>query len=365
SGALIPDGAGGFYSTCQKGSDNGAGVIARIAADGTTTQVYRFDRHTRGVPGGPAMPLGAPVLGPDGKLYGWTTYGGANTCTLGGDLQTAGCVFVLDPATGLLEVLHSFESYESPWNADNSPLQSVLLASDGNLYGTHQHAGANGSGIVWRLELPSRAFTVLHTFGPRNATAVPRFKNDDGALPLGTLVEDRYGFLYGTCSMGGDFGHGTIFQLSRDGAQFVTLHSLGYGAGGHHPHAGVVIVGSQGFGTCFAGGDSVDANGQGGFGTVFAFTLPNTVHGKVGVEPGVMVESDPIRVGCVTAPTVKATAPAEYSVNGGMWMSAVGAIAPGDELRIRAMSSTTTGKRVLAGYSIGFQSGSFAITTRT
>lgn len=352
SGAVVPDGLGGFFVVPQKGSDFGNGVIARLIPAMAVEQVARFPATAEL---GPRLPLGAPVrVGP--ILYGWTVYGGAHG---------NGCVYAFHLVDGTFETIYSFPSNLTEWNKDNSPLQSLLVGSDGNLYGTHQHAGAeHGSGVVFRIMLPSGEYEELHAFGPRNLTPV-RFANEDGALPLGTLVEDRYGNLYGTTSMGGAFGHGTIFQMSRDGSQFVTLHSFGYGVDGHHPHAGLVISGSQAFGTCFAGGDTVDVNGQGGFGVVYAITLPGAVPAKTGVEPGVLVESDPIRVGCLSAPTIKTTAPAEYSVNGGVWQSASGPLAPGDEIRIRRMSSTTPGKRELATYTLGFgQTGSFAVTTR-
>ena len=36
----------------------------------------------------------------------------------------------------------------------------------------------------------------------------------DGAYPLGTLIKDKTGAIYGTASEGGNFDYGTVFKLT-------------------------------------------------------------------------------------------------------------------------------------------------------
>lgn len=351
-GALIPDGDG-FIATCSKGSDFGAGVIARIAG-GAAMQVFRFV-NTSDPSNGPAVPYGAPVRAGDGKLYGWTTYGG---------LHDAGCVYAVDPTNSAWELVASFPPYTWDGNRDNSPLSSPIVGTDGHIYGTSEFGGMNGSGFVWKLELPSRAFSILKHFGPRNVNATPRFANTEGQLPCGSLCQDRYGHLVGTTIQGGAHGRGVIFQLTRDGSQFVVLHSFEAGPMGHHPHAGLIreANGHVMYGTCYAGGgDAV----QGGFGTVYKIE-PVGFAAITGAELGTRHESNPVRLGCLVTPTIRVSGPgAQYSLNGGAWTSAQGTAKAGDEVRLAVTSSSTPRTRVLATLSlVGMANASFAVTTK-
>jgi len=62
----------------------------------------------------------------------------------------------------------------------------------------------------------------------------------DGASPMGTLVRDSAGNLYGTTCIGGALEEGTVFKLSADGEETV-LHSFedSTGADGICPNAGI------------------------------------------------------------------------------------------------------------------------------
>src|SRR5277367_4162584 len=84
------------------------------------------------------------------------------------------------------------------------PLAAVILDANGNIYGTTSLAGANGAGTVF--ELAHRAtgwsLTVLHTF---NGTS-------DGGNSYAGLIFDKSGRIYGTTSSGGTYDSGTVFQ---------------------------------------------------------------------------------------------------------------------------------------------------------
>ncbi len=82
----------------------------------------------------------------------------------------------------------------------------LLLASDGNFYGTTQFGGQNDQGgTLFRYE-PDGTFTTLHHFlGP------------EGAQPVGRLIEASDGFLYGRTLHGGDNDEGTIFRVDLAG----------------------------------------------------------------------------------------------------------------------------------------------------
>ena len=75
-------------------------------------------------------------------------------------------------------------------------------------------------------------------------TTLVSFNGADGAGPLGSLVADGNGNLYGTTRNGGAYGYGTVFELSGPGHQtLTTLVSFNksngaYPAGGPYPGGG-------------------------------------------------------------------------------------------------------------------------------
>ncbi|HLW71258.1 MAG TPA: choice-of-anchor tandem repeat GloVer-containing protein [Candidatus Binataceae bacterium] len=115
-------------------------------------------------------------------------------------------------------VLHSFAGSEGDSN-DGAYPQGLLVAANGTLYGTTGGGGLltfpacdTGCGTVFALAPPAIAGgawseTILHSFS-RSA--------DDGVMgfPGSNLVADANGVLYGTTSVGGAFGQGTVFSVT-------------------------------------------------------------------------------------------------------------------------------------------------------
>ena len=66
-----PDGL--LYGTTRRGGNNNAGVVYRIATDGSGYTVLHHFLDSTG-----AEPQGALVVGPDNLLYGTTMIGGDN-----------------------------------------------------------------------------------------------------------------------------------------------------------------------------------------------------------------------------------------------------------------------------------------------
>ena len=171
------------------------------------------------------------------------------TCT--GGSNGSGCVYQVTPA-GVVTILHSFGMVT---NDGAMPTAGLIQASDGNLYGTTSRGGAASKGTVYSITLGG-VETVVYSFG---AVA------NDGATPHGSLVQGSDNLLYGTTSAGGSAGNGTIFSMTLLGSETI-LHNFGDNTVANDGSTPEVALTSDGqgnfYGTTFAGG-------AGNAGTVF------------------------------------------------------------------------------------------------
>ena len=222
-------GTGCFYGTC--------GTVFKITPQGTLTTLYSFCSQSDCTDG--ADPSDALVQGSDGDLYGTTFDGGTSSC--GG--VGRGTVFKIT-LSGTLTTLHSFDSYDGFW-----PYAGLVLATDGNFYGTALNGGVNGLnglGTVFKMT-PGGTVTALYSFCSQpNCT--------DGDSPYGGLVQASDGNLYGTTYGGGANGDGTVFKITLGGT-LTTLHSFAGSSDGFFPYAALLQASDGNFyGTTFEGG---------------------------------------------------------------------------------------------------------------
>jgi uncharacterized repeat protein (TIGR03803 family) len=126
-----------------------------------------------------------------GNLYGITDAGGANTL---------GTLFKMD-STNHVTVLYNFGA--SATDAVR-PVGDLLMDAAGNLYGATVIGGTANLGTVFKLDTTGH-LTVLHSF---TGTAA------DGNDPLGGLIMDAAGNLYGATLLGGASNLGTVYKLT-------------------------------------------------------------------------------------------------------------------------------------------------------
>jgi uncharacterized repeat protein (TIGR03803 family) len=171
-------------------------------------------------------------------------------------------------------VLHDFTGGKK----DGSSPQSDLIADrDGNLYGTTLAGGAKGgSGAGTIFELTPTGDPDVWT-----EAVIYDFKGgSDGAGPVGGLVMDKKGALYGTTQSGGAANSGTVFRVAppKTGSgkwNEQVLYSFCAQADctdGRFPTAGLVL-GKKGvlFGTTQFGGSGAVGPDEG---TVFQLSPP-------------------------------------------------------------------------------------------
>ncbi len=242
-GALIGDRQGNVYGTTRFGGNAGGyGTVFKLDPGRNLTLLHSF----AGTPDGEDPEAGL-IRDTGDNLYGTTVYGG----TAGG----YGTVFKLSSA-GSLTLLHSFSGTPDGEN----PYAGLVVDSAGNGYGTTKYGGAAGGfGTVFKISRTG-TFTLLHSFAG----------NPDGVNPVAPVVIDPQGNVYGTTYFGGTMGYGTIYKIDTTG-QLTVLHSFNYAPDGGNPMGGLIRDSAGNlYGTTSEGGDL--NCGFSGCGTIFKLT---------------------------------------------------------------------------------------------
>lgn len=274
---------GAVFGTASGGGNWNAGTIFSLSTNGTSyTNLYVFD-GSDGV-----APLGGLVLSGT-NYYGLTSAGGS---------ANNGMIFKVNTNGTAFTVLKNFSATDpnTGTNNDGANPQGNLVLASGLLFGTATAGGTGGSGTVFRLGTNGAGFSVLWNFsaGVSNAFAVAT--NADGIDPEAGLSLSG-GLLFGTTYSGGLWGNGTVFMVptNSNGRSLTVLKTFSVGhtdaagnwtnADGASPEAGLLLAGTNLFGTTYLGG----ANGNGtlfklgtnggGFTVLKTFSLTDPVTG--------------------------------------------------------------------------------------
>lgn len=335
---VIFDKAGNLYGTTSEGGAYGYGTVFKLSpsvSGGSWTVRVLHSFNANGIDG--VTPYGGLMFDDQGNLYGSTYYGGAGTCN-------CGTVFKLS-ARGAYQIIHTFRG-----GSDGAyPDQALVHDSKGNLFGTTSAGGSAtlcinnhfGCGTVFGLKEVNGGWheRVLYAFkgtsdgkdpeGPLTLDASGNifgtteeggavcsggltcgvvFKishlqsgwtentlytfsgGSDGQWPVGNLVLDADGNLYGATLEGGTgaqcfYGCGTIFEMSPASGSWserVLYTFMGGRSDGSSPEGGLIADGAGNFyGTTNSGGTAV-------LGTVFKLDTTNTetiLHSFTGFLP--------------------------------------------------------------------------------
>ena len=229
--------------------------------------LYSFTLPTNSPPGSPTNSDGQAPASRMVLASDGNLYG----TTLAGGANGAGSIFRMTIA-GSLSNLYSFPAATNDAGEVNYDLEPNDLAqgTDGSFYGTTRYGGSNFTGTIFEVS-PSGSFSTLHTFAAETINAFGYATSADGVEPVGALAQGNDGNFYGTTQYGGAYGTGTIFRLTPAG-DFTSLYSFGGSATGSLTTNGAVpnapVLGSDGafYGTTQEGG-LVNA------GTFFKFTV--------------------------------------------------------------------------------------------
>ncbi len=239
---------GSMWGTSSTGGTSNRGTAFKVSPAGTLTTLASFYGNTNGSTSG-QTPNSGLVRAGDGNCYGTTSSGGASNL---------GTVFRLT-SDGKVTTLVSFTGTSGSFPG-SSVSCGLTLGPDGHLYGVTPAGGTANSGTIFRVTTAG-VFTPLVQFTGTSGVAA-------GSTPRGDLVLASDGYFYGTTSLGGTAGLGTIFKVSTTGQFFsmvnftgssgVALGSACLGGLVQHPNGEL-------YGMTSAGGTA-------GFGTIFRFT---------------------------------------------------------------------------------------------
>ena len=217
---------GNFYGTTQLGGASGLGTIFEMTPGGRLTNLYSFCSQPGCADG--ELPYAGLIQGANGNLYGTTLAGGTSG---------AGTVFEITPA-GQLTTLYKFCS--QPGCTDGAAPFAGLVQANGNFYGTTEAGGTSGYGTVYEIT-PAGRLTTLYNFCSLSGCA-------DGFRPYAGLLLASDGNLYGTTTgetgLNGVFSFGTVFGMTLAG-QLTTLHTF-VKSDGAFPFGGLVEGSSNG-----------------------------------------------------------------------------------------------------------------------
>ncbi len=213
-GALI-DYKEALYGTTVNGGGLGYGAVFYLdpKTKAESMLVYFDDDNTGGFPM-------SRLVERSGVLYG--------TCG-----EYPGTIFVIDAITNSFKIIYRFSDHGVA-----SPVAG--LTADGNtLYG----ASVYGSGSVYGFNISKAKLKQIHAFGKSHR---------DGRFPVSDLILVN-GTLYGTASAGGKSGQGIVFGINIATKAETILHEFTGGGDGGDPVAGLVFYNGALYGTTYSG----------------------------------------------------------------------------------------------------------------
>jgi len=230
--SVTRDSSGNLYGTAYAGGANNCGVVWKIAS-GTSTlsAIDSFSYNTTGYGS-----YGGVSIDSSGNLYGTTYSGGASA---------SGTIWKIASGTSTITTVASLTT-----TTGKLPQSSVTVDSSGNLYGVAASGGSLKYGTIWKVAA-----------GTSTVTVVANFNRTNGSYPYGGVLVASNGNLYGTCYNGGTAGYGTVWKVASGTSTITTLVNFTGTSNGANPY-GVLAADSSGnlWGTGSYGGSSSKGN---------------------------------------------------------------------------------------------------------
>lgn len=209
-GTLVEAG-GKLFGVAAGGSGAGGVLYSYNLATGSYSEPVQFGSGSAAAVNTPG---GGLCAGTDNKLYGFTC--------LGGD-SSQGALFRFDPQSQNFQIMKHFAG----GNQSAKPVGSLLLASNGLMYGASASGGNYGVGTLFSYNAQSDQLSKVHDFD----TVGGAFYLDFDFVQLRNLASYRLtqsaDSLYGVSNIGGGNGlGGVIFRYSLNNGSFRVMHNF-------------------------------------------------------------------------------------------------------------------------------------------
>jgi uncharacterized repeat protein (TIGR03803 family) len=183
AGGVVFDSAGNLYGTTIYGGEYGEGTVFQLIPSGagwTEQTLHSF--QSQGI-----FPQAGLTVDSSGDMYGVTFVGGY--------------AFELTPSGGNWSFATIYQV-----SSGDGPAANLTIDAQGNLYGANQTGGAHQQGNVFKLVLRGGGWSYSDLYDFTGGS--------DGGQPVGSVVIDASGNIYGTALTGGANSYGTVWKLT-------------------------------------------------------------------------------------------------------------------------------------------------------
>jgi len=218
-----------LYGTTEAGGTANEGIVFKLTLSGVETILHNFGDGSILNDGATPGPV---IQSAGGAFYGVTSFGGS---------ANEGTIYQISSG-GQFAILHNFGD-GSVANDGQEP-NSVIQASDGNLYGTTMYGGLTSTdgGTIFK-STSTGGVSILHSFGQAS--------DGNTGQPAAGLIQGTDGNLYGTAP-------NLLFEITTAGA-FLSEHTFANASvgDGYFPMAPPVEAGNGIlYGTTVEGGST-------------------------------------------------------------------------------------------------------------
>lgn len=216
SSNLIFDAQGNLYGATYSSGHQACecGTIFRLSPQADGTWDYRVLYQFMGKGDG-GYPFGNLVFDTSGNLYGVSGWGPG--------------IFRLTPqpdGSWTETTIYTFAGAPEPYSG-------LTIDKFGNLYGTTRIGGDNGLGAVYQLSPTSD--------GGWSGRNIYSFSGSDGEYPWADVTLDHKRNVYGTTVAGGQYGFGTVYELTPNAGDWTETVLYSFTADHYRPAAGVFL----------------------------------------------------------------------------------------------------------------------------
>ena len=180
-GGITFDPAGNLDGTTTLGGAQNTGTVFQLTFNGSAWQFSTIYNFASGLGAG----RDSVVADSNGNLYG---------------AAQSDDLYELSPSGSGWNFSQLYQFYGAVQN-------NLTIDSYGNLYGASDREGAHGAGFIFKLT-PAQGswiYTDLYDFNG----------DSEGGAPFGSVIVDSQGNIYGTCQSGGVNGAGTVWALQQ------------------------------------------------------------------------------------------------------------------------------------------------------